>query len=100
MIKFILFFLIGFLALPVIFFWQMARRVRKGLRNTQRQGFGGNGYSRQQEPESEQPQGKVLSDVEEDAEFENVEGPRREIERPSRIEHEEQITDAEFEEVK
>lgn len=97
MIKFILFFLIGFLALPVFFFWQMMRRMRKGMRKTKQQGFGGNGYGYHQE--SEQPQGKVLSDIEEDAEFESVEGPRREIEHLTRVEHEDQVTDAEFEEI-
>lgn len=99
MIKFLLFFLIGFLALPAFLFWHMVHRLRKGLRKTQQQGFGNTGYNYQPEPEPEQPQGKVFSDVEEDAEFESVEGPRHEIEHPTRVEHEDQITDAEFEEI-
>lgn len=100
MIKFILFFLIGFLVLPVFIAWSMMHRLRNKLRKTQQQSFRGNGYGYQQEPEPEQPQGKVFSDIEEDVEFESVEGPRREVEQPTRIEHEDQVTDAEFEEIK
>lgn len=99
MFKFLFFFLIGFIALPVFILWRMMHSVRNGLRKTQQRGFRGNGYGYQQEPEPEQPQGKVFSDIEEDVEFEAVEGPRREVEQPTRIEHEDQVTDAEFEEI-
>ncbi len=97
MIKFILLVILFIILYPIVKLWLMMRGVRNGLRQTQQQGYGANGYGYQ--PEPEQQQGKVLSDVEEDAEFETVEGPRREIDRPSRVETEDQVTDAEFEEI-
>lgn len=94
MIKFLLFFLIGFFLLPAFIIWKMMRSVRKNLRKTQQQSS-----SRQQRYEPEPTQGRVFSDIEEDVEFESVEGPRVEVERPTYVKQEDQITDAEFEEV-
>lgn len=102
--KILLFIILLIFGLPALFVWYMGRKLKNTLQKARQQQYGargnnsnnGSGYHRE-EPEH---QGRVFSDIEEDAEFEAVEGPRREMESPTRVEHEEQVTDAEFEEIK
>lgn len=97
MLKLLFFIILIIIALPLIFFWQLLFRVRNGLRRTDQRAYGGNTRQQQQVNEPHEP--KVLNRIEEDAEFEEVSGPRQEVETPSHVEIEDQVTDAEFEEV-
>ncbi len=102
-IKFLLFLVILIIAIPAVMMWLFMHRIRKGLRRTGRQDGNqresGYGYA-YQGTTGRRTEGKVLSDVEEDAEFEEVnDAPRQESVRRCHVEREEQITDAEFEEI-
>ena len=98
-----------FIVVPLVRAWFFMRRVRKEVEKAQKDMFDAfNGYQQQaqkahgkQQPEEAQQQGRTFSDEGEYAEFETIDTPRREPQQPSRrtTPHEDQITDAEFEEL-
>ena len=98
MLKLLLFVILIIIALPLFLLWNVIFGVRRGLRRTQQQ-YGYGSRQRQQVQPEPDTQGKVLNRIEEDAEFEEVDGPRQPIETPTSVPQEDQITDAEFEEV-
>lgn len=106
-IKFLLFLVILIIAIPAVMMWSFMRRVKNSLRRTGRQdgnqrasGYGYGQSGAYQGTAARKPEGKVLSDIEEDAEFEEVDdAPRQETVQRRQVEREEQITDAEFEEI-
>lgn len=97
MITFFLLLLLGIVLYPLVRIWLMMRRMRRGLRRVRQQSYSdhSHGYN-----DDTTQQSRVLSDVEEDAEWECVDAPRVEVEHTTHVITEEQITDAEFEEVK
>ncbi len=86
---------LALVAYPFLRLWASMRSMRRGVRRAQQQAR--NAYN---QPEK---QGRVLNDVEEDAEFETIDTPRTQSSQSTPHTHfptEDQVTDAEFEEVK
>lgn len=93
--------IIALILLPVIKMWLWVRKLRRKVDNMRQDGSSQKrrnnssaGY------EHAQNTGKVLNEAEEDAEFETVTGPRQESDNHIDVVREEQVTDAEFEEIK
>ena len=86
------------IAYPLVKIFLFARKVRKGIRKVKEDV---NKQYEQQHADSSSKHGntKVFSDEGVDVEYERVDGPRKQIESPTRVEVEEQVTDVEYEKV-
>lgn len=86
------------IAYPLVKIFLFARKVRKGIRKVKEDV---NKQYEQQHADSSSKHGntKVFSDEGVDVEYERVDGPRKQIESPARVETEEQVTDVEYEKV-
>lgn len=101
MIKLLLLLLIGFILYPVFKMWLLMRRMRNNVREANRrmnEAFGNQDNTHNSR--NQQRNNRTNYDTQgEYAEFETVEGARRQSTTTSHIQHEDQVTDAEFEQL-
>lgn len=95
--------LLIFIGYPLFKAWLFMHRMRKQMQQAQQQMedmFRNASQRENSNDDEEYSNTRVFSDEGEDAEFETVDTPRKEIEPKTTYPQENQITDAEFEEIK